>query len=64
MVMSNTPLITAPNDEHGEARRSGHRLTILHPGKFVEPCNYHSIVIERDCAPIANDVLITTPLQR
>src|SRR5438094_978394 len=63
MVMGNTPFTSAFSDEHGETRRPGYRLALLHPGKLIEPGDKYSIVIDQSGVPFLDRVLVTATLQ-
>jgi hypothetical protein len=58
--MRNAPFTIALREEHGEARRSGHRLAILHSGKFIEPGNDDGVVAKHNGPPFTDGIRVTT----
>jgi hypothetical protein len=59
MMMSYAPFIAALRDQHGEARWTRHRLALCHPYKGVKAGDDDSSVVDYDCAPFVNRVLVT-----
>ncbi len=56
MVMSNTPFISALDDQHSEARWGRHRIAILHPGKLVKAGDHYGVVTEPLVRHVAQEV--------
>lgn len=60
--MSDKPFIAILNEQHGEARWSGYRLTVLHPGKLVKASDKHRVITEDEGMPFTNCIFITASL--
>ncbi len=63
VVMRYTPFISALSDKHGEARWSRRRFTLHHPGKRVKASDHDSVIVDCDCTPFVNRILVSTALE-
>src|SRR6516165_3142404 len=58
MMMRYAPFTSALCDQHGEARWARCRLTFYHSGKRVKAGDHDSSIVDYDCAPFVNRVLV------
>ena len=57
-MMRYTPFTSTFGDEHGETRWTRYRFAVRHPGKRVKAGDLDSIIVDCDCAPFVNRILI------
>lgn len=57
--MGNAPFTVTFRQEHREARRSGHRLPVLHSCKVIKPGNQDRVVAKHDGSPFADNVCVS-----
>ena len=57
-MMRYTPVTSALGDKHGEARRTRYRFALYHPGKRVKARDFDGAIVDWDCAPFVNRVLV------
>jgi hypothetical protein len=58
MVMHDAPFAAALGYQHCVARWKRHRLSLLHPGKFVKAGKQHGVVVNRDAVTFLCSVLV------
>ena len=61
--MGDVPDAIALDDQHGEPRRTCHRLAVLHARKFVEARNHYGTIVEYNGAPLAHCVPVPAAFQ-
>src|SRR6516165_7764598 len=59
MMMCYAPFISALGDKHGESRWARNRFAIDHPGKSIKACDHNGAIVDDDCAPFINCILVT-----
>jgi hypothetical protein len=58
MMMRYAPFTSALGDKHSEARRTRYRFAFYHPGKRVKAGDFNGVIVDCDCAPFINRVLV------
>src|SRR5450759_1353502 len=58
MMMRYAPFTSVFGDKHGETRWTRYRLALDHPGKRVKTGDYDSTIVDYDCSPFVNRVLV------
>jgi hypothetical protein len=46
MMMRYAPFISAPSDQHGEARRTRNRFAIDHPSKSIKASDHNGVIVD------------------
>jgi hypothetical protein len=62
VMMPYTPFISALGDKHGEARWPRNWFAIDHPSKSVKTSDDDGILVDYDCAPFVNRILVAAAL--
>jgi hypothetical protein len=62
MMMRYAPFTSALDDKHGEARGTWYQFALYHSGKRVKASNNDSIIVDYNCAPFFNRVLVACSL--
>ena len=57
-MMRYAPFTSALGNKHGEARWTRYRLALYHPGKRVKAGDDDSVIVDYDCAPFINRILV------
>jgi hypothetical protein len=58
MVMRYAPFTSALGDKHGEARWSRYCLAVYHSSKRVKAGNFDGAIVDYDCTPFINRILV------
>jgi hypothetical protein len=59
MMMRYAPFISALRDKHSESRWARNWLAIDHPSKSVKAGDHDCVIVDYDCAPFINRILVT-----
>src|SRR6516164_7283736 len=59
MMMRYAPFISALGDKHGESRWGLNWFAIDHPSKSVKASDHNCVIVDYDCAPFINCILVT-----
>ena len=59
MMMRYAPFISPLGDKHGEARWARNRFAIDHPSESVKASDHDGVIVDYDCAPFINRILVT-----
>jgi hypothetical protein len=62
MMMRYAPFTSALDEKHGEARWTWYRLALYHSGKGVKASNYDGVIVDYNCSPFVNRVLVACSL--
>ena len=58
MMMHYAPFTSALGDKHGETRWARNWFAIDYPSKSVEASDHDCIIVDYDCAPFINRILV------
>ncbi len=61
--MRYAPFISALGDKHGKSRRPRNWFVIDHPSKSVKTGDYDRVIVDYDCAPFINRILLPLPFK-
>ena len=59
MMMRYAPFLSPLGDKHGEARWARNRFAIDHPSESVKASDHDGVIVDYDCAPFINRILVT-----
>jgi len=58
-MMRYAPFISALGDKHGETRWARYQFAVDDPSKSVEASDHHGVIVDYDCVPFINRILVT-----